>query len=72
MDILSIGNSFSQDAQRYLNRIAKADGVVLNTFNLFTFLNTLYVREAYSYFTATPFQNFISFFHKEQYFFSIF
>ena len=35
MDILSIGNSFSQDAQRYLNRIAKADGVVLNTFNLF-------------------------------------
>jgi hypothetical protein len=35
MNILSIGNSFSQDAQRYLHRIAKADGVILNTFNLF-------------------------------------
>ena len=35
MNILSIGNSFSHDAQRYLHRIAKADGVVLNTFNLF-------------------------------------
>ena len=35
MNILSIGNSFSQDAQRYLNRIAKADGCTLNTFNLY-------------------------------------
>ena len=35
MNILSIGNSFSQDAQRYLNRIAKADSVDLKTFNLF-------------------------------------
>ena len=35
MDILSIGNSFSQDAQRYLHRIARADGVKLNTYNLF-------------------------------------
>lgn len=35
MNILSIGNSFSQDAQRYLHNIAKADGVELNTFNLF-------------------------------------
>ena len=35
MDILSIGNSFSQDAQRYLHNIAKADGVCLNTFNLY-------------------------------------
>ena len=35
MDILSIGNSFSQDAQRYLHSIAKSDGVELNTFNLF-------------------------------------
>ncbi|MBR5543009.1 MAG: DUF4886 domain-containing protein [Oscillospiraceae bacterium] len=35
MQILSIGNSFSQDAQRYLNRIAKADGFQLNTFNLY-------------------------------------
>ena len=35
MDVLSIGNSFSEDAQRYLNSIAKADGVELNTFNLY-------------------------------------
>lgn len=35
MDILSIGNSFSQDAQRYIHRIARADGVELNTFNLY-------------------------------------
>lgn len=35
MNILSIGNSFSHDAQRYLHRIAKADGIELNTFNLF-------------------------------------
>ncbi|MBR3705115.1 MAG: DUF4886 domain-containing protein [Oscillospiraceae bacterium] len=35
MNILSIGNSFSQDAQRYLRRIAKADRVDLQTFNLY-------------------------------------
>ncbi len=35
MDILSIGNSFSQDAQRYLHRIAKADGTGLRSFNLY-------------------------------------
>ncbi len=35
MDILSIGNSFSQDAQRYLHQIAKADGFNLNVFNLY-------------------------------------
>lgn len=35
MNILSIGNSFSEDAQRYLHSIAKADGVELNTFNLY-------------------------------------
>lgn len=35
MNILSIGNSFSQDAQRYLNQIAKADNVDINCFNLF-------------------------------------
>ena len=35
MNILSIGNSFSQDAQRYLHRIAKADGCTLKTFNLY-------------------------------------
>ncbi len=35
MNILSIGNSFSNDAHRYLNRIAKSAGVELKTFNLF-------------------------------------
>lgn len=35
MNILSIGNSFSQDAQRYLHRIARADGVDIQSFNLF-------------------------------------
>lgn len=34
MNILSIGNSFSQDAQRYLHQIARADGVDLQVFNL--------------------------------------
>lgn len=34
MNIVSIGNSFSEDAQRYLHRIAKADNVVLNTYNV--------------------------------------
>lgn len=35
MEILAIGNSFSQDATRYLHRIARADGVDLNVTNLF-------------------------------------
>lgn len=35
MNVLSIGNSFSQDAQRYLHQIAKADGVELNAYNLY-------------------------------------
>ena len=35
MNILSIGNSFSQDAQRYLHQIAKSDGVIINAFNLY-------------------------------------
>lgn len=35
MNILSIGNSFSQDAHRYLHRIAKAGGADLKTFNLY-------------------------------------
>ncbi len=35
MNVLSIGNSFSQDAQRYLHRIAKADGVTISSFNLY-------------------------------------
>ncbi len=35
MNILSIGNSFSEDAQRYLHSIAKADGIEINAFNLY-------------------------------------
>lgn len=35
MNILSIGNSFSCDAQRYLHGIAAADGYALNCFNLY-------------------------------------
>lgn len=35
MDILAIGNSFSQDATRYLHRIARAAGVELNVVNLY-------------------------------------
>lgn len=34
MKVLSIGNSFSQDAQRYLCRLAQAAGVQLETANL--------------------------------------
>lgn len=34
MNLLSIGNSFSVDSHRYLNGIAKADGVELTTVNL--------------------------------------
>ena len=35
MNILSIGNSFSPNAQRYLHNIARSDGVIINTFNLY-------------------------------------
>ncbi|MBE6712999.1 MAG: DUF4886 domain-containing protein [Ruminococcaceae bacterium] len=35
MEILSIGNSFSRDAQYYLHGIARADKVTLNAFNLY-------------------------------------
>lgn len=35
MNVLSIGNSFSQDAQRYLHQIARCDGFKMNTFNLY-------------------------------------
>ncbi len=35
MNILSIGNSFSQDAQRYLHKIACSDKYELNTYNLY-------------------------------------
>ncbi len=34
MKVLSIGNSFSQDAQRYLHALAKVEGVDLKTVNL--------------------------------------
>ena len=34
MNILAIGNSFSEDATRYLYGIARADGVNINVFNL--------------------------------------
>ncbi len=34
MQVLSIGNSFSQDAQRYLSRIARADKMHLQSTNL--------------------------------------
>lgn len=32
---MSIGNSFSMDAQRYLRQIAKADGVTLNNYDIY-------------------------------------
>lgn len=35
MKILSIGNSFSQDAQRYLHRLAKSAGENIKTVNLY-------------------------------------
>ena len=35
MNILCIGNSFSEDASRYVHQIARADGVKLNIFNLY-------------------------------------
>ena len=34
MKILSIGNSFSDDAQRYLREIAKHEGIEIETLNL--------------------------------------
>lgn len=35
MNVLSIGNSFSRDAQRYLHGIAEADGVKIDSYNLY-------------------------------------
>jgi len=35
MEVLSIGNSFSQDATRYLHQIARSAGVELTTVNLY-------------------------------------
>lgn len=56
MNILSIGNSFATDAQRYLHRIARADGVEIRTVNLYIggcplslhYRNMLSEEEAYS------------------------
>ncbi len=55
MNLLSIGNSFSQDAQRYLHTLAKQDGFDLNTANLYIggcslqthYLNTVNDEKAY-------------------------
>ena len=57
MKILSIGNSFSCDAQRYLQRIAKKDGVSIKAVNLFIggcslrthYLNALQDAVAYAF-----------------------
>ena len=35
MNVLSIGNSFSRDAQRYLHEIAASEGEKINSFNLY-------------------------------------
>ena len=35
MNVLSIGNSFSQDAQRYLHQIAEVDGGNIQCVNLY-------------------------------------
>ncbi|MBQ7726439.1 MAG: DUF4886 domain-containing protein, partial [Clostridia bacterium] len=35
MKVLSIGNSFSQDAQRYLHGIARADHTEMRAVNLY-------------------------------------
>ena len=35
MEVLSIGNSFSSDGQRYVHEIAKTDGVAISTYNLY-------------------------------------
>ncbi len=55
--ILSIGNSFSQDAQRYLNAIAKKEGVEVKNVNLYIggctlrthYINMLNDKKAYSF-----------------------
>jgi len=58
MKVLSIGNSFSNNAQRYLHRLAKHNGVNMRTVNLFIggcslethYWNMLDDRADYSYF----------------------
>jgi len=55
--ILSIGNSFSRDAQRYIHRLAKNDGVKIKSVNLYIggcslrthYLNMLEDKAAYEF-----------------------
>lgn len=47
MNILAIGNSFSQDATRYLHQIAAADGVPLHVANLY--IGGCSLERAYAY-----------------------
>ena len=57
MKVLSIGNSFSQDAQRYLHALCKQNGVPMKAVNLYIggcslqmhYLNMLERAAAYSY-----------------------
>lgn len=57
MKVLSIGNSFSQDAQRYLHRLAAQDGTWIKTVNLYIggctlrthYLNMLDDKAAYDF-----------------------
>ena len=59
MKVLSIGNSFSGNAQRYLHRLAKHNGVNMRTVNLFIggcslethYWNMLDDRDDYIFFT---------------------
>lgn len=56
MNVLSIGNSFSQDAHRYLHQLAAKEGVPMHVVNLYIggcslrthYLNMLGDKEAYS------------------------
>ena len=57
MKVLSIGNSFSQDAHRYLHKLAKKEGVSIKTVNLYIggcslrthYLNCLENNEKYAF-----------------------
>ena len=57
MKVLSIGNSFSQDAHKYLHRLAAAEGVAMKCVNLYIsgctlrthYLNVLDNNKAYSF-----------------------
>lgn len=57
MNVLSIGNSFSQDAQRYLHNLAEKDGFNMRTANLYIggcslrthYLNMLDNEKAYNF-----------------------